>query len=84
MSNKVNKQSDITDRLSDKQIRELKKLSDEPSEKNTLTLSEFKKMRDSWRKKEPNAITKKAIEDVRKGKTRKAASLKQLITELNK
>ncbi len=33
---------------------------------------------------EPNAVTKKAIEDARKGKTQKAASLKQLFTDLNK
>ena len=32
----------------------------------------------------PNAVTKKAIVDVRNGKTRKAASLKQLFTDLNK
>ena len=34
--------------------------------------------------KEPNANTKKAIEDARKGKTRKAKSLDQLFTDLNK
>lgn len=34
--------------------------------------------------KEPNAVTKKAIVDARNGKTRKAASLKQLFTDLNK
>jgi antitoxin component of RelBE/YafQ-DinJ toxin-antitoxin module len=34
--------------------------------------------------KEPNAVTKKAIEDARKGKTRKASSIKQLFAELNK
>ena len=34
--------------------------------------------------KHPNTITKKAIEDVRKGKTRKAASLKQLFSDLKK
>ncbi len=34
--------------------------------------------------KEPNAVTKKAIEDARKGKTHKAGSLKELFTSLNK
>ena len=34
--------------------------------------------------KEPNALTKKAIVDARNGKTHKAASLKQLFTDLNK
>ena len=33
---------------------------------------------------EPNTKTKKAIEDARKGKTRKAASVKHLFTELKK
>ena len=32
----------------------------------------------------PNAITKKAINDARNGKTRKAGSLKQLFTGLKK
>ena len=32
----------------------------------------------------PNAITKKAINDARNGKTRKAGSLKQLFTDLKK
>ncbi len=84
MQNKVNKQSDNTDSLSDRQIRELKKLFNEPSEKNTLTLGEFKKVTDNWGEKEPNVTTKRAIEDVRKGKTYKAASVKQLISKLNK
>lgn len=34
--------------------------------------------------KEPNSVTKKAIVDARNGKINKAASLKQLFTELNK
>jgi hypothetical protein len=34
--------------------------------------------------KEPNAFTRKAIEDARKGRTRKAGSLKQLFTDLSK
>ncbi len=34
--------------------------------------------------KEPNAVTKKAIADARKGKTHKARSLKHLFAELNK
>lgn len=34
--------------------------------------------------KEPNAGTKKAIEDARKGKTKKATSLEQLFTDLKK
>ena len=34
--------------------------------------------------KSPNALTKKAIEDARKGKTRKASSLKQLFADLKK
>ena len=34
--------------------------------------------------KEPNAATKKAIDDARKGKTRKATSLDQLFTDLKK
>ena len=33
---------------------------------------------------EPNALTKKAIGDAKKGKTKKAASLKQLFSDLNK
>jgi antitoxin component of RelBE/YafQ-DinJ toxin-antitoxin module len=33
---------------------------------------------------DPNAVTKKAINDARNGKTRKAASLKQLFTDLKK
>ena len=33
---------------------------------------------------EPNAETKKAITNARKGKTKKAASLKQLFTDLSK
>jgi antitoxin component of RelBE/YafQ-DinJ toxin-antitoxin module len=33
---------------------------------------------------EPNDVTKKAIADARKGKTKKAASLKQLFTDLHK
>ena len=33
---------------------------------------------------DPNAVTKKAINDARKGKTRKASSLKQLFTDLKK
>ena len=31
---------------------------------------------------DPNAVTKKAINDARKGRTRKAGSLKQLFTDL--
>lgn len=34
--------------------------------------------------KDPNAITKRAIADAKKGKTRKAASLKQLFDDLKK
>ncbi len=33
---------------------------------------------------DPNAVTKKAINDARNGKTRKAGSLKQLFTDLKK
>ncbi len=33
---------------------------------------------------EPNAVTKKAIDDARMSKTKKAASLKQLFADLNK
>ena len=33
---------------------------------------------------EPNAETKKAVTDARKGKMKKAASLKQLFTDLSK
>ena len=33
--------------------------------------------------KDPNATTKKAIEDVRKGKTRKHRNIKELISSLN-
>jgi len=33
---------------------------------------------------DPNAVTKKAINDARKGKTRKAGSLKQLFADLKK
>ena len=34
--------------------------------------------------KDPNAATKKAIDDARKGKTHKAKSLEQLFTDLKK
>ena len=34
--------------------------------------------------KEPNAVTKKAIADARKGKTHKAKSLDRLFTDLKK
>ena len=34
--------------------------------------------------KVPNAVTKKAIEDARKGKIHKSGSLKQLFTDLKK
>ncbi|HEY5463312.1 MAG TPA: type II toxin-antitoxin system RelB/DinJ family antitoxin [Hanamia sp.] len=34
--------------------------------------------------KEPNATTKKAIDDSRKGKTNKAKSVEQLFTDLRK
>ena len=34
--------------------------------------------------KDPNAVTKKAMQDAKKGRTRKAESLKQLFDDLRK
>lgn len=48
---KTSKDADVTDSLSDEQLRELEKLAAEPDEKNTMTLSEFNKATDKWRTK---------------------------------
>ena len=48
---KTSKDSDITDNLSEEQLKELEKLAAEPDEKNTITLDEFNKATDKWRTK---------------------------------
>lgn len=48
---KTAKDSDVTDNLSAKQIKELEELSAEPDEKDTMTLDEFNKATDKWRTK---------------------------------
>ena len=45
------KGSDITDSLSDEQVKELEKLASEPDNKDTMTLKEFNKATDKWRTK---------------------------------
>jgi uncharacterized protein YbaP (TraB family) len=47
----TSKGTDITDSLSDEQIKELEKLASEPDEKDTITLNEFNKATDKWRTK---------------------------------
>lgn len=46
---KTTKDADVTDGLSDKQLKELEELTSEPDEKNTVTLDEFNKATDKWR-----------------------------------
>jgi hypothetical protein len=48
---KASKGTDITDSLSDEQVKELEKLASEPDEKDTMTLKEFNKVTDKWRTK---------------------------------
>lgn len=48
---KTSKGTDITDSLSDEQVKELEKLASEPDEKDTMTLDEFNKATDKWRTK---------------------------------
>ncbi len=48
---KTSKSKDITDSLSDEQVKELEKLASEPDEKDTMTLKEFNKATDKWRMK---------------------------------
>ena len=48
---KTSKDSDITDNLSEEQLKELEKLASEPDEKNTITLDEFNKATGQWRTK---------------------------------
>lgn len=43
--------SDITDSLSEEQLRELESLANEADEKDTITLGEFNKATDRWRTK---------------------------------
>ena len=45
------KGADITDSLSDEQVKELEKLVAEPVNKDTMTLDEFNKATDKWRTK---------------------------------
>ena len=45
------KETDITDLLSDEQVKELEKLASEPDNKDTMTLKEFNKATDKWRTK---------------------------------
>lgn len=46
---KTSKDADVTDSLSDEQLKELEQLATEPDEKNTMVLSEFNKATDKWR-----------------------------------
>jgi len=45
------KDADITDGLSDEQLKELKVLSEEDEAKDTMTLDEYKKATEQWRTK---------------------------------
>ena len=45
------KDTDITDELTDKQFMELKTLAEEPSDKDTMSVDEFKKATMEWRTK---------------------------------
>ena len=45
------KDTDITDKLSEDQLKELKGLAEEDDEKNTQSLVDFKKATDKWRTK---------------------------------
>ncbi len=48
---KKSKTIDITDSLSDEQLKELEKLANEPDEKDTQSLDEFNKATEKWRTK---------------------------------
>ncbi len=48
---KTTKDSDVTDDLSAKQLKELEELVAEPDEKDTITLQQFNKKTDKWRTK---------------------------------
>jgi len=48
---KTTKDTDVTDNLSAKQVKELEELAAEPDEKDTMTLDEFNKATDKWRTK---------------------------------
>jgi len=45
------KDADITDKLSEDQLKELKELAEEPDKKDTQSLEDFKKATDKWRTK---------------------------------
>jgi hypothetical protein len=47
----TSKAADVTDNLSDKQLKELEALATEPDEKDTMTMDEFNKATDKWRTK---------------------------------
>ncbi len=48
---KTSSGKDITDSLSDEQVKELEKLASEPDDKDTMTRKEFNKATDKWRTK---------------------------------
>jgi uncharacterized protein YbaP (TraB family) len=48
---KKSRTTDITDSLSDEQLKELEKLATEPDEKDTQSLEEFNKATEKWRTK---------------------------------
>jgi hypothetical protein len=48
---KTSNNADVTDRLSDEQLKELEQLAAEPDEKDTMTLNEFNKITGKWRTK---------------------------------
>jgi len=45
------KDADITDKLSEDQLKELKELAEEPDKKDTQSLEDYKKATDRWRTK---------------------------------
>lgn len=49
---KKSRTADITDSLSDEQLKELEKLANEPDEKDTQSLDEFNKATGKWRRVE--------------------------------
>ena len=51
MPNETTKEVDITDVLNEKQFQELKALSEEPADKDTMSLDDFKKATQQWRMK---------------------------------
>jgi hypothetical protein len=50
MQSETNK-SDITDKLTEKLLQELKALSEEPANKDTMSVDDFKKATQRWRMK---------------------------------